>query len=93
MITVLSNPNKRINYCPFARSLIAKLNPPRPIPLEPRHKPRKISRVQRIAHLLHQVQVVVQVVDGGQHGAEHFDAAVQVVHIGAAETTSATLFP
>jgi len=68
-------------------------NPPRPIPLEPRHKPRKIPRVQRIAHLLHQVQVVVQVVDGGQHGAEHFAAAVQVVHIGAAETASATLFP
>jgi len=68
-------------------------NPPRPIPLEPRHIPRKIPRVQRIAHLLHQVQVVVQVVDGGQHGAEHFAAAVQVVHVGAAETTSATLFP
>jgi hypothetical protein len=42
---------------------------------------------------LHQVQVVVQVVDGGQHGSEHFAAAVQVVHIGAAETASATLSP
>ncbi len=68
-------------------------NPPRPIPFEPRDKPRKIPSVQRIAHLLHQVQVVVQVVDGGQHGAEHFAATVQVVDIGAAETASATLLP
>jgi hypothetical protein len=42
---------------------------------------------------LHQVQVVVQVVDGGQHGAEHFAAAVQVVHVGAAEAASAALLP
>ena len=31
--------------------------------------------IQRVAHFLHQVQVVMQVVDGGQHGAEHLAAA------------------
>jgi ATP-binding cassette subfamily B protein RaxB len=37
------------------------------------------------AHLAHQVHVVVQVVDAGQHRAQHLAAAVQVVQVGAAE--------
>ena len=36
----------------------------------------KVARVQCIAHFLHQVQVVMQVVNRGQHGAEHFAATV-----------------
>jgi hypothetical protein len=41
--------------------------------------------VQRLAHLAHQVHVVVQVVHAGQHRAEHLAAAVEVVQVGAAE--------
>ncbi len=35
----------------------------------------------------------MQVVDGGQHGAEHFAAAVQVVQVSATESVAPTLVP
>jgi hypothetical protein len=71
----------------FQKSVILeknrRLNPPGSIRLELRLKSRKPHLLQRRAHLAHEVQVVVQVVDGGEHGAEHFAAAVQVVQVGA----------
>ena len=68
-------------------------HPARPVRLELRAELRKLPCLQRLAHFAHQVQVVVQVVDGGEHGAEHFAAAVQVVQVGAAETTPPALAP
>ncbi len=41
----------------------------------------KLARIQSLAHFAHEVEVVVQVVHGGQHGAEHFAAAVEVVQV------------
>ena len=68
-------------------------NPARPVSLELLPERAKAARVQRLAHFAHQVQVVVQVVHAGQHGAQHFAAAVEVVQIGPAEAASAALRP
>ena len=57
------------------------------------NKSRESAVVQRIANGLHQVQVVMQVVDGGEHGAEHFTAAIKVMQVRPAEPTSPTFFP
>ena len=64
-----------------------------PVCLELRPECSKRACVERLAHLAHQVQVVVQVVDGGQHGAQHFAAAVQVVQVGSGETVAPTIVP
>ena len=69
------------------------LNAARPVGVELHDKAAETFGFQGIADFLHEVKVIVQVVDTGQHGPQHFAAAVQVVHIGAAETASATLFP
>ena len=57
------------------------------------NKSRESAVVQCIANGLHQVQVVMQVVDGGEHGAEHFTAAIKVMQVRPAEPTSPTFFP
>ena len=57
------------------------------------NKSRESAVVQRIANALHQVQVVMQVVDGGEHGAEHFATSVKVMQVRSAESTSPALFP
>ena len=57
----------------------------RAVGLELRAEGLEAAGVQRLAHLAHQVQVVVQVVDAGQHRPQHLAAAVQVVQVGAAE--------
>ena len=51
------------------------------------------ASIERLAHLAHQVEVVVQVVHRGQHRAQHLAAAVQVVQVGAAETVAPALVP
>ena len=63
--------------------LQSNLNSARPVLLELRSELAKAPRVQRQSNLAHEVEVVVQVVDAGQHGAQHFAAAVQVVQVGA----------
>ena len=69
------------------------LHPACPVRLELRPECPKPPSVQRIADFLHQVQVVVQVVDGCQHRPEHFAAAVKMVEVGAAEAALATGIP
>src|SRR5574337_485957 len=49
-------------------------DPARPVGLEARAELAKAPCIERIAYLLHQVQVVVQIVDGGQHGPQHLAA-------------------
>ena len=61
-------------------------DPTLPVRLELQHEFAKAPGVQRIAHFLHQVQVVVQIVDAGEHRAEHFTAAVEVVQVGTAKS-------
>ena len=39
------------------------------------------------------MQVVVQVVDGGEHGPQHLAAAIQVVQVGTAEAAPAAIVP
>ena len=63
----------------------AASHPPRPIRLELHPELCKRACLQRLAYFAHEVQVIVQVVDAGQHGAEHFAAAVQVVQVGSGE--------
>ena len=63
--------------------LQSNLDSARPVLLELRPELAKAPCVQREAHLAHEVEVVVQVVDAGQHRAQHFAAAVQVVQVGA----------
>lgn len=79
--------------CSAAADGVEGLDPACAIGLEAGAELGKRARVERIADFLHQVQVIVQVVDGGQHGAQHFAAAVQVVQIGAAEAVATTIVP
>lgn len=53
----------------------------------------KRARIQRGAHLAHQVQVIVQVVNGCQHGSQHLAAAVQVVQIRARKALAPARVP
>ena len=55
---------------------VCGLNPTRPVVFELGSKGFELSCIERVAHLLHEVEVVVQVVNGGEHGAEHFAATV-----------------
>ena len=59
------------------------LNSARPVFPEAIYERRQRPGFKRRAHLAHQVQVVVQVVDAGQHGAQHFAAALQMVQVSA----------
>ena len=56
--------NKHGSQCSKAAGLYAA----RPVRMELGHKGTKTAGLQGIAHFLHQVEVVMQVVDARQHG-------------------------
>src|SRR6185369_8097345 len=58
-------------------------------PVEPSHEVLEPPRRNGVAQAMHQVQVVVQVVDRRQDRPEHLTAFVQMAQIGAAEATAA----
>ena len=57
-------------------------DPAAPVGLKLQAKVAEAVGIERQPYLAHQVQVVVQVVDAGQHGAEHLAAEFQVVQVG-----------
>ena len=59
------------------------LNSACPVFPEAIYERRQRPGFKRRAHLAHQIQVVVQVVDAGQHRAQHFAAALQMVQVSA----------
>ncbi len=59
------------------------LNAAQPVLPELHGKCAEGSGVQRFANFLHEVEVIVQVVNARQHWRQHFTAALQVMQIGA----------
>src|SRR5437868_7818203 len=69
------------------------LDPACPIRLEAGAEFGELPGIERLADLAHEVQVVVQVVDRGEHRAQHPAAAIEVVQVGAAEAIAPALVP
>jgi hypothetical protein len=51
-------------------------------------KLREGSGIQRMANLAHELQVIVQVMDGTQHRAQHFSTPIQVMKVSSAKPTA-----
>ncbi len=63
-------------------------HPARPVGVELSDEGVESLGVERGAHAAHELQVVVQVMRGGQHAEQHFAAAVEMVQIGARELSA-----
>ena len=72
-----------INQMAYFSDNAPRSNAACPVRFELGLKSGKTPRVQGLANFAHQVHVVMQIVDAGQHGPEHFATAVQVVQISA----------
>ena len=76
-----------------ALCVLKPLNATRPISVEVHDKAAETFGFQGIADFLHEVKVIVQVVDAIEHGAQHLAAAVEVMQIGTAKSFSAAIVP
>src|SRR5438445_12789372 len=78
-----------VTSCPLPRPTIsASSHAARALRMKVRNECRKLPGIDRRAHLAHQLQVIVQVVDGVQARAQDLAAAVQMVQVSAREVAA-----